>query len=325
MTAQDRKYNQLPRPGVINFDDDDETPRWQPQAPAASPVTEETADASPAFDFISLGSGSSGNCAYLGVPGSGGILIDAGVDPEVVFAALRRHGVTPEMIRGIVLTHDHKDHVSYAYTIVRKNKHIPIYCTMRLLKGWLRRSRVSRRVQDYVKPIYKETPFTVAGMTVTAFETSHDGSDNMGFSITRDGRTFVVATDMGRITPRAEHYMSQAHFLMIESDYDIHMLESGRYPEMLKHRIRGEQGHLDNEASARFVVDHYHAELRYVWLCHLSAENNTPELAVQTMTTALTARGLTVGDGSNAPEQRDRDVQVYALPRFEPSTFFVVN
>lgn len=314
----------MPRPGIINFDDDPATTAWQPQAPAVS------ADASPTdcgatFHFISLGSGSSGNCSYLGTPDGGGILIDAGIDPEEVFAALKRHGVTPDMIHGIILTHDHKDHVNYAYTIVRKNKHIPIYCTLRLLKGWLRRSRVSRRVQDYVKPIYKETPFAVAGLTVTAFETSHDGSDNVGFAITREGHCFVVATDMGRITPRAEHYMSQAHYLMIESDYDVDMLETGRYPELLKHRIRGEQGHLDNATSARFVADHYHQGLQYVWLCHLSAENNTPELATTAMTAALTARGLTVGDGSNAPDQRDRDVQVYALPRFEPSTFFILN
>ena len=158
----------------------------------------------------------------------------------------------------------------------------------------------------------------------------------MGFSIETARGRFVVTTDTGFITDRAAHYMRQANHLMIECDYDPVMLEQGRYPEMLKDRIRGPKGHLTNEAAAGFVAEIYRPELHHVFLCHLSKDNNTPELAVDVMTTALTAcrrpdeknpevmRAVTVGDGTNAIDQRDCDIQVYALPRYEASLWFVL-
>ncbi len=312
-----------PRRAVIDFGEDDfAVPVVQPTSPADVSAAA-TVNCRPLY-YISLGSGSSGNCAYVGNE-DGGILVDAGIDPEQVWRELARHGITPMMVRGIILTHDHRDHVHYVYTIVRKNKHIAIYCTRRLIAGLLRRSRISRRVQDYVHHIYIETPFEVAGFTITAFTTSHDGSDNMGFEINYDGRSLVVATDMGEITPRAEYYMSNANYLMIESNYDLKMLDEGLYPEDLKHRVRGPKGHLDNEVAAAFVASHYNSKLSHVWLCHLSADNNRPDIAVGAMTRALTALGVTVGDGSDAPEHRDRDVQVYALPRYDASIMFVLK
>ena len=130
---------------------------------------------------------------------------------------------------------------------------------------------------------------------------------------------------MGIITPRAEHYMQQANYLMIESNYDLNMLDTGKYPEYLKARVRGENGHLDNKVAADFVAKNYHDDLKWVFLCHLSNDNNTPELAVAEMTQKLQARGLTVGDGSFAPIERDKAIQVYALPRFDTSTWFVLD
>lgn len=311
--------HQQPQRAVIDFGD--EMPVNTVQAPVLK--GDGPSHERPLY-FISLGSGSSGNCAYVGTD-DGGILVDAGVDPEVVWKQLARHGITPLMVQGVILTHDHQDHVRYVYTLVRKNKHIGIYCTRRLMTGLLRRSRISRRVQDYMHPIYIETPFKLADFAITAFTTSHDGTDNMGFEIALDGRTLVVATDMGTITPRAEFYMSRANYLMIESNYDHDMLWNGHYPEMLKHRVSGDFGHLDNMVAAEFVASHYHRGLSHVWLCHLSADNNTPDIARAAMVGRLEAIGLTVGDGSHSPEHRDRDIQVYALPRFEASTLFILT
>lgn len=273
--------------------------------------------------FMSFGSGSSGNCSFLGTFNSG-ILIDAGVDVDQVFNNLKLNGIFPAAIKGIILTHDHQDHVRYVYSYLRNHKHLRVYCTPKLLNGLLRRHNISRRLKEYHEPIYKEIPFKLANFTITAFETSHDGTDNMGFNIEMAGQKFVVATDTGYITPRAEFYMAQAHNLMIESNYDSDMLNSGTYPEYLKSRVRGERGHLDNAVAAKFVADHYHAGLKHVFLCHLSNDNNRPEIAIHAMTTALQAVGVTVGDGSNTPEQRTRDVQLYALPRFLTSPLFVL-
>lgn len=275
------------------------------------------------LQFVSFGSGSSGNCAFLGTE-NGGVLIDAGVDTEHVYHDLDANGISISKVKGILLTHDHADHIRYAYKLVREHKHLRIYCTPRLMRGLLRHHNISSRIKDYQVSIFKEIPFFLAGMKFTAFDTSHDAIDNMGFSIEMGGSTFVVATDMGVISKRAAHYMSKANFLMIESNYDRKMLDSGRYPEYLKARVRGNLGHLDNSVAAQFVASNYHEELKWVFLCHLSNDNNTPEIALGAMKTALEAKGVTVGDGSNSADARHKDIQVYALPRFDTSLWFVL-
>ncbi len=309
---------------VINFEDDIEEPLASPESKSQPAPAQPDDGHGQDLCFMSFGSGSSGNCAYLGSPRSG-LLIDAGVDPLVVFKRLAANGIRPDMVKGIILTHDHQDHVRYVYRFVRQYRHIGIYCTPRLLKGMLRRHNISRRVQDYQKNIFKEFPFHLAGMEITAFNTSHDGTDNMGFFIRSGEAAFVVATDMGVITPEAERYMQQATCLMIESNYDSEMLIHGHYSEMLKHRVASSTGHLDNVVAARFVASHYTPALKYVFLCHLSNDNNTPDIALNTMREALQMLRLTVGDASYAADQRDRDVQLYALPRYDASPWFVIN
>lgn len=307
---------------TINFDWDE--PAVEPQVPRTDEALKVDNELGTGLAFISFGSGSSGNCSYIGTPDNG-VLIDAGVDPQLVFDELRRNGIARDAVKGVVLTHDHQDHVRYVYKIVRDyNRQAHIYCTMRLMNGMLRRHNISRRVKEFQVPIWLETPFKLCGMVFTAFETSHDGTDNMGFNIQLGEQTFVVATDMGAITPRAEHYMQQAHYLMIETNYDRTMLDTGRYPEFLKARVRGAKGHLDNVVAAQFVAEHYHPQLKWLFLCHLSNDNNTPELALHAMREVLERRGLTVGDASNAPDQRTRDIQLYALPRYDASPFFIL-
>lgn len=274
--------------------------------------------------FISFGSGSSGNCSYVGTE-TAGILVDAGVDVDKVFATLALNGVMPSMIKGLCLTHDHGDHIRYAYKISRKYKHIRIYCTPRVLNGILRRHNISRRIKDYHEPIFKEIPFTLAGMKITAFEVSHDGSDNAGFMLEYGDNKFVLATDLGCISDRADFYMKQANYLMIESNYDAGMLDKGPYPEYLKNRIRAVNGHLDNKVASNFVADNYTSELKYIFLCHLSHDNNTPDIAKHEMTSALASKGVTVGNGEGSLSDRAKDVQLVALPRFDPSPWFVLR
>lgn len=276
----------------------------------------------PAIDklsFISFGSGSSGNCAYIG-DSSTGLLIDAGVDMTTVVVELRRNGIDMSAIKGIVLTHDHSDHVRFVYAIVRKFRHIGVYCTPRTLNGMLRRHSISNRIKDYHRPIYKEHPFTIGNFTLTAFEVMHDGTDNSGFFITHGNHNIAVATDLGCVSERADHYMRRANYLMIEANYDSAMLAAGSYPEYLKARIRSDNGHLDNEDTARFLKQAYTPALRNIFLCHLSKDNNTPEIALRVVGDALRAAGVTeIGDCSGSPYSRMAPVQLMALPRFDSS------
>ena len=186
-----RGHGHAPQQQQIVFDSDsadDGTPHSEPAAAAAKACT----GSDWKLQFASFGSGSSGNCSYLGTS-DGGVLIDAGVDPDHVFESLRRNGVTPSMIKGIVLTHDHADHIRYAYTIVRRYKHLRIYCTPRLMSGVLRHRCISRRIKEYQENVFKEIPFKLGEFTFTAFEVSHDATDNMGFMIEAEGKRFVVA------------------------------------------------------------------------------------------------------------------------------------
>lgn len=337
------KYKGYPntgRPLKINFDvDGNDTP-----APG-TPMMDQS-DIEPRFTgvgkglcFMSFGSGSSGNCAYLGTP-RGGILIDAGIKPppktkrrrkksdhdvlnlDEAFAELERNGVPSSMVKGVLLTHAHQDHMHCLYPTIQRCR-CSVYCTMGVMSQMLQRCRVSSRVRDYHVPVFKEIPFRILDMEITPFETLHDVK-SVGFSIEYEGVRFVVGSDMGSITERAAHYMSNANFLMIECDYDEHKLEESNYSEFLKNRVRKDNGHLENSVAARFVADNYHDGLQYVFLCHLSENNNTPELALSTMRNALEERGLTVGDGSNAASQSSRDVQICVLPRYNASEWFVL-
>ncbi len=265
--------------------------------------------------FMSFGSGSSGNCSYIGTP-SCGLLIDAGVDNNYVMAELAANSIDPLTIQGILLTHDHSDHVRYAYAILRYNRHMRLYATMKAFNGLLRRHSMSRRIKDYHTPIYKEFPFTVGAFSVTAFETSHDGTDNAGFAIDCGDTHFVVTTDTGTITARADHYIRQATHLMIESNYDAEMLRTGRYPQHLKARIASTIGHLDNADTARYLAAIAPGmDLRRIFLCHLSQDNNTPQTALNTIRTALEGAGVAI---ATTPFQTDK-LSVEVLPRLQSS------
>lgn len=325
----------------IRFDvDGSDTPQPQDTMLPAAHLQSGPARHDKGLCFISFGSGSSGNCAYLGTP-RGGILIDAGIKPpprtnrkhkpredddvldfNQAIALLGRNGVPADAIKGVLLTHAHQDHMRCLYPALNRCR-CSVYCTMGVMSQMMRRSRISGRIHDYHVPIFKEIPFRILDMEITAFETCHDVK-SVGFSIEYEGERFVVGSDMGSITERAAYYMSRANYLMIESNYDYSMLIHGDYPPMLKDRVLRHDGHLDNAEAARFVADNYHDGMKHVFLSHLSKDNNTVEIALSTMRRALEDKGLSVGDASNAADQRNRNVQIYALPRYSASEWFVL-
>ena len=276
----------------------------------------------PQLLFMSFGSGSSGNCSFVGTH-SAGILIDGGVDNNFVTDRLLHSGIDMSAIQGILLTHDHADHVRFAYALLRRNPHMRLYATPRVLEGILRRHNISRRIKDYHAPIYKEHTYTFGPMTVIPFETSHDGTDNAGFAITCGPTTLVIATDMGCVTERADYYIRQATALVIEANYDSGMLERGRYPEYLKSRIRSPRGHMDNAETARYLADILvPGKLRSVFLCHLSNDNNTPELALDEVGKALRGRGVSLAECHATMSLDSTEIYLTALPRYETSLLY---
>lgn len=273
--------------------------------------------------FMSFGSGSSGNCSYVG-DSTGGFLIDAGVDLEHVRDGLKANGLSFDNIKGICLTHDHSDHVRFVYSLVRKHPNIGVYCTPKTLSGIMRRHSISRRLKDYHRPIYKEFAFKIGSFEITAFDVSHDGTDNSGFFIRHGEHTMAIATDLGHISERVDYYMRQARYIVLESNYDAAMLATGAYPMHLKARISADNGHLDNVDAARFLAQIASPMLSHIFLCHVSQDNNTPELALKTVRDELLRGGVeAVGDASESIESRACPVQLMVLPRYDATRLFV--
>ena len=148
--------------------------------------------------------------------------------------------------------------------------------------------------------------------TIESFEVPHDGTDNVGYFITIDNKSFCFVTDLGEITPLVASYIQRANYLIIESNYDEEMLAMGPYPEYLKNRIASSSGHLSNQTTSRFLAEHIDTHLKYIWLCHLSKDNNHPDLAYKTTELALRDRGIIVG----------KDVQLFALRRNVPTELY---
>ncbi len=261
--------------------------------------------------FLSLSSGSSGNCYYLGTD-TYGILIDAGISARQIKKSLAANGIAFESIVAVCITHDHADHIRGAGYVGEKCG-IPVYTTQTILNGMNRCYAMTQKIYSVGRPILKETPFMIRDFTVTAFEVPHDGTDNVGYRVEVGGRCFVFATDLGYIPDSVAAYLQQAHCLVLEANYDREMLQQGPYPYYLKKRIVSRSGHLCNNDTAEFLATHYHPGLEYIFLCHLSRENNTPELACRTIEARLLQSNIAVG----------RDVQLAPLPRNTASELYL--
>jgi phosphoribosyl 1,2-cyclic phosphodiesterase len=260
--------------------------------------------------FISLASGSSGNCYYLGVSGYG-ILIDAGIGVNQTKKILRENGIGIETVMAVLITHDHADHIkSVGY--LGETLNIPVYATETVHNGIHKSRYVEEILVRSKRIIEKEKTFAIKDFNITAFEAPHDSSDNVGYSIAYGSQTFVIVTDVGHITETVCNYVKNADNLVLEANYDDEMLRTGSYPEFLKERVSSAYGHLSNRDAADFLAAIYTPKLKNVWLCHLSRDNNHPELACKTVDMRLLREGIRVG----------KDLSLTALKRMTPSKLY---
>lgn len=260
--------------------------------------------------FISLGSGSSGNCYYLGTE-KYGILIDAGIGIRTIKKSLRDINVSMEMIRAVFVTHDHADHIK-AVGHLGEKFNIPVYTTARIHEGINRSYCITEKLHDSARCLEKEQPMQLNDFNIVSFEVPHDGTDNVGYCVEIDGKVFSFLTDLGEITPTAAKYICKANYLILEANYDEEMLRMGAYPKYLKERISSGTGHMSNTDTAEFLAENISEHLKYIWLCHLSKDNNHPELAYKTVEWKLKNKGVIVG----------KDVQLSALKRSTPSELY---
>lgn len=244
------------------------------------------------LQFISFASGSSGNCYYLNANGYG-ILIDIGIGIRIFKRNFSNYGLPIAQIQAILVTHDHTDHVK-AVGAVSRDFRLPVYTSQKVHDSILRNHFVSKKVPaDLQHAIERGKTFELGPFSITSFAVPHDSADNNGYIIRVEDKCFVILTDVGHFTDEMADIVNQATHLVIEANYDTAMLATGRYPLRLQNRISGPLGHISNAETADFLSLHLDKQrTRRIWLCHLSAENNLPRIAHDTVAEALTAAGL---------------------------------
>ena len=221
--------------------------------------------------IASLNSGSNGNCYYIGNE-TEAVLIDAGISCKETETRMHRLGLSLGKVKAIFVTHEHSDHIK-GLAVLSKKYGIPVYITDKTLaksRLLLMHALVYHFVTDEV--------ITIGGLEVTAFAKLHDACDPHSFTVEGNGVKICVITDIGDCCENVVHHFSRCNAVFLEANYDEELLENGRYPWFLKNRIRGGEGHLSNGKALQLFLDHRSELLTHVLLCHLSSDNNCPEL-----------------------------------------------
>ena len=262
--------------------------------------------------FRSLASGSSGNCYFIG-NASYGILIDAGVGVRSIRRFLRTMGLDFHNIWGIFVTHDHVDHIKAVGNIGAKF-HVPIYSTRKIHEGINRSYCVTQKLSSsQQKFIEAGEQLNIGDFSIKAFQVSHDSSDCVGYSVEYRGKTFTFATDLGYVSDVVAEHLTASDYLVLESNYDEDMLTKGPYPWLLQQRIKADTGHLCNMQTAQFLADYYTDRWEYVFLCHLSKENNLPDLAYTTICEHLKSKLI----------HFEQKMKIIPLERMSPSLMYI--
>lgn len=240
------------------------------------------------INFCSLSSGSSGNCYYLGNEFHG-ILIDAGISAGSIRKFLRNMDISMQTIMGVLITHNHSDHIRGLEVLTRKNN-IPVFTTHKIWESIL--SPQKNISPDCIREISLQQKFHLAGFDIEAFPVYHDAPETIGFHIVSGEKKVTFATDLGHICETSAPYIKAANLLVIESNYDEQTLVNGRYPHFLKKRIQSDHGHLGNHQTSTFLAEMISDNLLYICLAHLSKNNNSPEMVLKTLQQTFLERGI---------------------------------
>jgi len=235
--------------------------------------------------LCSLYSGSSGNCIYVGSDHTH-LLIDVGVSMKKVVAALQEIDVKPEEINGILITHEHSDHIGGLGVFLRKYG-IPVYSTSKTLEAVSHYKNIGRIDMSLFHGIEPEQSFQINDLWVKPISTWHDAVDSVCYTVSDENKKISIATDLGDYDEHIVNALSGADAMLIEANHDVKMLEVGPYPYYLKQRILGKRGHLSNERGGQLVRELLNDHIKGIYLGHLSKENNYPDLAYEAVKAEL--------------------------------------
>lgn len=266
--------------------------------------------------FTTLASGSSGNAILVG-EGNRNLLVDCGISGKSLLHNLSQLNILNTEIEGIVVTHEHVDHIRGVGVLARKLK-IPIYATSGL---WEAMSPSLGKIAENQRIEVRDS-FSCAGLDVLLYPTSHDSRESYGLKVSRprqedkEALAVGIATDSGRITEEMHRHLKGCDAFVVEANYDDQMLKFGSYPAYLKKRISGHYGHLENKQLAEGLLEWMTENTQRIVLAHLSEENNTPEIALSTVMRILR-------DSNRSREYMD--VQVQVAPRHSPHELIMLK
>ncbi len=240
--------------------------------------------------FCSIASGSSGNCIYVGSEATH-LLVDVGISGKKTEAGLHELEITGEDIDGILITHEHSDHVAGLGVLSRKY-HIPIFATGGTIRAILKNGGKNAPDASLFHQIEADRKIIIKDLTVSPMRISHDAAEPVAYRIGYGKKKVAICTDLGIYNEYTVECLKGMDALLLEANHDINMLQVGPYPYYLKQRILGDRGHLSNENAGRLLNRILHDNLKAVVLGHLSKENNMPELAYEAV-----RMEVTLGDG----------------------------
>jgi len=222
--------------------------------------------------ITSLNSGSNGNCFYIGNANEA-VLVDAGISMRETERRLKRLELSIKKIKGIFITHEHSDHIAGVAKLAKKYQ-LPVYITQQTQQqGQLNLLNLAQSFKPY-------EPVTIGGLVVTAFPKLHDGCDPHSFIVSGNSVTVGVFTDIGLACHHVISHFKKCHAAFLEANYDVDMLNNGRYPIFLKNRIRDGKGHLSNVQALSLFTNHRPSFMSHLFLSHLSKNNNSPEIVL---------------------------------------------
>lgn len=223
------------------------------------------------LQIASLNSGSNGNCYYI-ANDTEAVLVDVGISCREIERRMLRIGLNMQKVKAIFISHEHIDHVRGVEGTSRRYK-IPVYIS----NGTLNNSQIKIDT-ELIRSFEAHKAITVGNLSVIGFGKRHDAADPYSFVVEGNGVTIGVMTDIGSVCDNVRSYFKCCHAAFLESNYDIDMLENGRYPAFLKERIAGDHGHLSNAQALDLFVNHKAGYMSLVMPAHLSRDNNNVKL-----------------------------------------------
>jgi len=236
--------------------------------------------------LCSIASGSSGNCIYVGSEATH-LLVDVGISGKRTEEGLNSLGLTGRDLDGILVTHEHADHISGLGVMARKYG-IPIYATKGTIGALLNGGNSGKVDSSLFREVREDEKLSIKDLVINPMKISHDAAQPVAYRISYGSKKIGICTDLGVFNDYTVECLKGMDAVLIEANHDVNMLQVGSYPYYLKQRILGDRGHLSNENSGRLLSRILHDKLENIILGHLSKENNLPELAYEAVRMEIT-------------------------------------